>query len=300
MADQAVILDGRTLRCDQVLAVARHEVRATVSAEGRNRARAAAELARRAASSREIYGRSTGVGANRDQLVAASDYEEHGYRLLHSHAGGGGEPVAPELSRAMLVVRLNQLAAGGSGVDPGVLDPLLDAVNAGLWVAVPRYGAIGTGDLTALAVTALCLLGDRNWQPEGASQPRFRLASSDALAFLSSNAATIGEAAIACADLSELMLAAIVIAALSHQATSSSTEPYATAVHEARSYQGQREVAAILRGLLAESGLPAKRIQDPVWLPGPAPGTRTGSRRGPRRWPRDRSRVERGGREPAD
>jgi histidine ammonia-lyase len=260
-----VELDGRTLRCDQVRAVARDGVRATVSAEGRERAKAAAELAVRAASGREIYGRSTGVGANRDQLVAASDYEEHGYRLLHSHAGGGGEPVAAEFSRAMLVVRANQLAAGGSGVDPRILDPLLDAINAGLWVPVPRYGAIGTGDLTALAATALCLLGDRNWQPEGTRQPRFRLASADALAFLSSNAATIGEAAIACADLAELMLAAIVVAALSHQATSSSIEPYAAAVQEAKSYPGQREVAGILRGLLAGSGdgLPAKRIQDP-------------------------------------
>ncbi len=263
-----VVLDGRTLRCGDVRAIARDQVTAELSQEGRQRAAAAADLARQAASAQEIYGRSTGVGANRDQLVGSGDLDRHGYRLLHSHAGGGGEPIAAVLSRAMLVTRTNQLAAGGSGVDPGVLDPLLDAVNAGLWVPVPRYGAIGTGDLTALAVTALCLLGDRQWQPEGGPQPRFPLASSDALAFLSSNAATIGEAAIACADLAELMLAGIVIAALSHRATSSSAEPYAQAVQDARGYPGQRDVAAILRGLLAggtqpPSARPARRIQDP-------------------------------------
>ena len=78
------------------------------------------------AARREVYGRTTGVGANRDQPVTAADLDEHGLRLLRSHAGGGGPLVAPELSRAMLVVRANQIAAGGSGVDPGVLGPLLD------------------------------------------------------------------------------------------------------------------------------------------------------------------------------
>src|SRR5262249_38841060 len=179
------------------------------------------------------------------------------------------------LSRAMLVVRANQIAAGGSGVDPGVLEPLLDGVNAGLWVPVPRYGAIGTGDLTALAVAALCLLGERDWllPPGQASspiaQPRFPLASADALGFLSSNAATIGEAALACSDLEGLLQAAVVIAALSHCAVSASVEPYAAPVHEARRYPGQRAVAAVLRELLVPDAgrvtgpARAPRIQDP-------------------------------------
>src|SRR6185437_12504316 len=103
------------------------------------------------------------------------DLEGHGLRLLRSHAGGGGPLIATELSRAMLVVRVNQIAAGGSGVDPGIFDPLLAGINDGLAVPVPRYGAIGTGDLTALAETALCLLGERDWLPAGSRQPRFAL-----------------------------------------------------------------------------------------------------------------------------
>jgi histidine ammonia-lyase len=234
-----------------------------VTSGGRERAAAAARTAADVATWREVYGRTTGVGANRDQRVSAADLQGHGLRLLRSHAGGGGPLVAAELSRAMLVVRANQIAAGGSGVDPGVLGPLLDGVNAGLAVPVPRYGAIGTGDLTALAVTALCLLGERDWLPSTARQPRFALASADALAFLSSNAATVGEAALACCDLAELVRAAIVIAALSHRAVAASTEPYARPVHEARSYPGQRAVAAALRVLLADGDAAAARIQDP-------------------------------------
>lgn len=263
MTGPDVRLDGQTMSCAQVRDVARNLVPARVSDEGLERARAAALVATDVAASREVYGRTTGVGANRDQPVAAADLAEHGMRLLRSHAGGGGPLVAAELSRAMLVVRVNQIAAGGSGVDPGVLGPLLDGINGGLHVPVPRYGAIGTGDLTALAVAALCLLGERDWLPSAASQPRFPLASADALAFLSSNAATVGEAALACTDLADLVRAAIVVAALSHCAVAASTEPYAAAVHEARRYPGQREVAAVLRGLLGSDGPPASRIQDP-------------------------------------
>ena len=268
VARPVVVLDGRTMSCAQVSEVARGSASATVTREGIERARAAAQTVADVAARREVYGRTTGVGANRDQPVAADDLEEHGFRLLRSHAGGSGPLIAAEASRAMLVVRANQIAVGGSGVDPGVLGPLLDGVNAGLSVPVPRYGAIGTGDLTALAVAALCLLGERDWLlpaawPGSVPQPRFPLASADALAFLSSNAATVGEAALACCDLAGLLRAAVVIAALSHCAVSASTEPYAAAVHEARRYPGQRAVAAALRGLLGSDLGPARRIQDP-------------------------------------
>jgi histidine ammonia-lyase len=263
------LLDGRTLGAEAVRALARGAASAVLDDDGVRRARAAAEVAAVVVAGREVYGRTTGVGANRDQLVGRLELAAHGRRLLHSHAGGGGELIAAELSRAMLVVRTNQLLAGGSGVDAGVLGPLVEAINAGVWAPVPKYGAIGTGDLTALAVVALCLLGDRDWRPGAgaepgrAAQPRFALAPADALAFLSSNAATIGEAALACADLADLVQAAVVVAALSHCAVAASTEPYAEAVQLARGYPGQRVVAAALRELLAQDGRPARRIQDP-------------------------------------
>jgi histidine ammonia-lyase len=263
-----VAIDGRTLSCGQVRAVARDAAAARVTDDGRRRAEASAAAAAEVMARRHVYGRTTGVGANRDQVVPVDGLPGHGLRLLRSHAGGGGPLVLPELSRAMLVVRANQLAAGGSGVDPRVFGPLLEAINAGLAVPVHRYGAIGTGDLSALAMTALCLLGERDWLPVGAAggaaaQPRFALASADALAFISSNAATVGEAALACCDLAELVRAAIVVAALSHRGVAASTEPYAAPVHAARNYPGQQAVAAALRALLGSNGPPGDRIQDP-------------------------------------
>jgi histidine ammonia-lyase len=257
-----VLLDGESLTCDQVAAAARGQAAVAISPAGRARAAAAAAVVALIAGRQPIYGRTTGVGANREEAVPAADAAGNGLRLLRSHAGGGGPVVAAELSRAMLVVRANQLAAGGSGVDPGVLDVLADGINRGLAVPVPTYGAIGTGDLTALSVTALCLLGERSWLPPGAAAPRFALDPADALAFISSNAATIGEAAVACHDLTGLLRASTLVASFSHIAVAASTEPYAEPVHRGRP-PGQQAVARLLRRLLGAQAGPSARIQDP-------------------------------------
>jgi histidine ammonia-lyase len=258
-----VLLDGESLTCGQVAAAARGQAPVAIGPAGRERAQGAARAAAVIAASRPVYGRTTGVGANRDQKVSEADASAAGLRLLRSHAGGGGPLIAPELSRAMLVVRANQIAAGGSGVDPAVLDVLADGVNRGLAVPVHTYGAIGTGDLTALAAAALCLLGERDWLPPVPDQPRFPLASSDALAFLSSSAATLGEACLACDDLTALLGASTLVAAFSLLAVGGSAEPYAEPVHRGRRRPGQQAVAARLRGLLAGEPLAAARIQDP-------------------------------------
>ena len=68
-----------------------------------------------------VYGRTTGVSTNRDVVVRG--LEGHGERLLRSHAGGAGPLVEVAETHAMMVVRLNQLAAGGSGVRPEASGP---------------------------------------------------------------------------------------------------------------------------------------------------------------------------------
>lgn len=266
MNRQRIVINGRSLTCADVRDVARGGLRVSVGGSGTRRARAAWTVAGEVADARPVYGRTTGVGANHLVDVEWDDREAHGLRLLRSHAGGAGPLLAAEPVRAMLLVRLNQLAAGGSGVDPRILHVLAEVINRGLVPPVPAYGAIGTGDLTALAATGLCLLGERPWHAgdgTGRDAPRFALRSADALAFISSNAATLGEAAVACADLRELLAASTVVAALSLLAVSGSTEPYAPAVHEACPHPGQRLVAGIVRELVGGQPLRPTRIQDP-------------------------------------
>jgi histidine ammonia-lyase len=261
MTRPGIVIDGASLTCAAVAAVARDEVPVTVGADAVTAARAAWETARDVAGQRPVYGRTTGVGANRNVGLAEDDLAEHGLRLLRSHAAGSGPLQPADLGRAMLVSRLNQIGAGGSGVDPAVLEVLADALNRGFTPPVPQYGAIGTGDLTALASLGLCLIGERAWRTGTGPPPRFPLRPAEALGFMSSNAATLGEAALACHDLSVLVSSAVVIAALSLLAVRGSLEPYAPAVHRGRP-AGQQRVASRMRALLDGAGRDPARIQD--------------------------------------
>ena len=265
MENSRIVIDGSSLSCAAVVRAARGDVTVAIAPEGVERAAAASRTAAEVAAERPVYGRTTGVGANRVVDVEWEDADAHGLRLLRSHAAGAGPLIAPEIVRAMLTVRLNQIAAGGSGVEPGVLQALADVLNLGVLPPVPVHGAIGTGVLTALASTALCLLGERPWQPATPDHgaPGYRLRSADALAFISSNAATLGEAALAVADLRELLGASTVVAALSHFAVRGSGEPYAQPVQDACPHPGQRDVAAAMRTLLAFDQPAPMRIQDP-------------------------------------
>jgi histidine ammonia-lyase len=256
-----VVVTGAGLTPGDVRMVARDRAVVSVAPAAVDRAtrawRTVGEVARR----QVVYGRGTGVGANRDIDVTASGDVEHGLRVLRSHAAGAGPLLDAARTRAMLLVRLNQLAAGGSGVGPGVLDVLAAVINQGLLPPVHSLGGIGTGDLTALASTALCVIGERAWR--GGTLPPYPMDPADSLAFISSNAATVGEACLGTEDLRDLLDASVLIAALGFVAVDGSSEPYAEAVHAARPHVGQRAVAARMRELVGDAVATPARVQDP-------------------------------------
>ena len=270
VAEDAVVMDGTTLSCAGVAAVARRGALVAIAPGGLDRAAAAYRAAREAAAAGPFYGRTTGVGAN--GMTAVAPGNGHGLRLLRSHVGGAGEPVDGAVARGMLAVRLNQLAVGGSGADPAWLEAAAAALNEGLTPGFPVLGGIGTADLAALAATALALIGERPWGgPDGPVPPRALLpaavADADAPAFLSSNAMTLAHAALAHQDLTALLDAALEVAALSHLALSGSAQPYMEQVQAARPHPGQRATAQRLRELLGpDITRPAARVQDPFGL----------------------------------
>jgi histidine ammonia-lyase len=256
---RTVLIDGTRLNCSEVVEVARQSARVRLAADGLERARAAAQMVREIADSGDVYGRTTGVGANRD--VTAVDPTGHGRRLLRSHAAGAGPALGAAETRAMMVVRLNQLAAGGSGVEPAVLEALAEALNSGKLPPIRRLGAIGTGDLHALASLGLRLLGEASWQDGTTSPPS--LDPRDAAALMSSNAATLGEAALAFEDVRAQLQVSVVIAALALLAVGGDPRAYDPVVQRARPHPGQQLVAARMRELLAGQAVHPSRIQDP-------------------------------------
>lgn len=263
---EPVLLDGRTLTCGDVERVARLGAGVHISPSARARVAAAHDTVLAVSARRPVYGFTTGVGANRQVPVAPEDVDEHGLRLLRSHAACVGPVDDVAQIRATLAVRLNEILAGGAGLRAEVVDTLAEALVDGSLPTVHRYGAVGTGDLAPLAEIAMTLVGELPWQTGGLKP--LRLGPGEALAFLSSNAVTIAAAALANVDLTRLLRASHVVAALSFLALEGSPETYADPVHQARAHPGQVRAAAEMRRLLGPGVVArhSRRIQDPFGL----------------------------------
>jgi histidine ammonia-lyase len=256
-----IALDGAGLTAADIAAVAHREASLGVTPQARARVAASHEFAIGVSAARPVYGRTTGVGANRSERVV--DPAEHARALLRSHATSAGPLRSPERVRAMLAVRLSQLAAGGSGASPAVLDGLLAMLDADALPRIREFGSIGTGDLSALATTALALGGEGSTSNPLPFVVTFGV--DDALPFLSSNAATIGDAALALVDIGRCAHATLVVAALTFAAVDGNAEALAAAVEQATPFAGAVWVAQQMRALVNPTSVPA-RIQDSFGL----------------------------------
>lgn len=281
-----VVLDGVGLGIDDVVRLADGTARPVPGTDAMKRAEEVWDAARRIAATGRVYGRSTGVGANRNENVPTEAAADHGLRLLRSHAGAIGAELPARQVRAMLAVRANQLLAGGAGLRPAVVTALCEALENGAYPVVNEFGSVGTGDIAALAQMGLALAGEHEWispttatataqTPDGsaargrsvAGAPEAQaLDNNDALALISSNALTLGQAALALHELRGLIAATQVVAALSLLAVDGSHEAYAAPVHAARPHRGSVEVARRMRELIGSADRPTPplgRIQDP-------------------------------------
>lgn len=255
-------IDGTSLTCSTLARLSAAQVTVIITAEARNRVQSSFAFAVNAAQTRPIYGRSTGVGANRTVAVNVDDAAQS-MRLLRSHATSGGGTRDPRRIRALLVVRLNQLANGGSGINPAVVDGLAALINADSLPRVRDLGGVGTGDLPALAKVALALCGDE--PTDGAPVAPVAFGPGDALPLLSSNAATVADAALAWSDLQSLAGAGVVVAALSFIVVRGNAEAFDPAVAMATPFPGAREVIDVMGALVRPAARPA-RLQDPYAL----------------------------------
>jgi histidine ammonia-lyase len=254
-------LDGTHLSLDEIVAASRREASIEVAPSARARVAASHAFADSVAASRPVYGRSTGVGANRDRVQP--DPDAQALQLLRSHATSSGELRSPERVRAMLAIRLNQLSTDGNGISPSVLDALASMLASDALPPVREGGSVGTADLAALATTALVLCGEVPSTPALPAPTEF--GPGDALTFMSSNAAVLADAALAVASIDRLARSAVVIAAMDFAAVRGNAEAFSSAVEVATPFPGSRWVCRTMRGLIGSEPVPA-RIQDPFSL----------------------------------
>ncbi|MFK0025296.1 aromatic amino acid ammonia-lyase [Streptomyces sp. NPDC090798] len=165
-----VVLDGCSTGVADIVRLADGAARPVPGTEAMKRVEQSWDAARQIAATGRVYGRSTGVGANRNEDVPTEAAAEHGLRLLRSHAGAIGEELPARQVRAMLAVRANQLLAGGAGLRPTVVTALCEALETGAYPVVNEFGSVGTGDIAALAQVGLALVGEHPWRGPDASR----------------------------------------------------------------------------------------------------------------------------------
>lgn len=107
-----------------------------------------------------IYGINTGFGSLCDTQISNDQLEQLQRNLVMSHACGLGEEVPQEVVQLMLLLKIQGLSYGNSGVQLATVQRLIDFYNNGVYPVVYQQGSLGaSGDLAPLAHLSLPLLG---------------------------------------------------------------------------------------------------------------------------------------------
>jgi len=276
----SISLAGHGVTVGDLVTVARQFALVTLSEAARGRIAAARAVVERLAHGDQlIYGVNSALGANTGQPIAADEQSEYQVRAVRARAVGVGPSLATDVVRAMLFARAAGMAVGGSGVSPQVLDALIALLNAGVHPRVPAIGSIGVADLAPLSHLALPLFGEGEAEFQGAVMPGAEalaraglepvaLAAKDGLALISSNAATVGYAALVIHDAVATLDALNVAAAASCEGFRANLSPLDPRVHAARPAPMQAVIAQRMTQLLSGSALwksgTARRVQDPL------------------------------------
>ncbi|OGT55724.1 MAG: histidine ammonia-lyase [Gammaproteobacteria bacterium RIFCSPHIGHO2_12_FULL_63_22] len=275
-------LDGQSLTREQVIAVA-YGATVELDAEQLKKVQRAADfLVEQVALQEPIYGVSTGFGSNADKLlgahrlrsgmpgVKANDetlLEELQRNLIVTHAVCVGEPFGADVVRAMLVIRINTLMRGHSGIRVSTLKAQAAMLNAGIVPVVPQKGSVGaSGDLAPLSHLAIVLLGGGEAFYEGERMPGaealkraglepIRLSHKEGLALNNGTAQMLATGVLACAKLEDLLDTADLAAAMTIDAFAGRMRAFDAHVHALRPHPGQLQSAANLRSLLRNSTL---------------------------------------------
>ena len=277
---KTIVLDGEHLTLEDVVAVAyapsKGEIVQVILSEG------AGEKVRRAQRAVEafvargeiVYGVTTGFGAFKDRIIPPDQVQQLQRNILMSHAVGVGEPLDEAATRAMILIRVNTLAKGHSGVREETLRLLLDMLNRGVHPVVPSQGSLGaSGDLAPLAHVSLPLigLGEAVYQGEclpgaealaRAGLSPVTLEAKEGLALTNGTAFMAAVGVLTTCQAENLACAADVAGCLSLEALYGTPRAFDARIHAARPHPRQVECAAFLRQLIAGSTF--TRPDDPL------------------------------------
>jgi histidine ammonia-lyase len=225
-----------------------------------------------------IYGITTGFGSLCNHSISKEDLSTLQKNLVMSHACGTGEFVPKEIIRIMILLKVQSLSYGNSGVQVVTVQRLIDFFNNDVLPVVYNQGSLGaSGDLAPLANLMLPLLGLGEVHYKGEIVPAevvmkefgweaITLQSKEGLALLNGTQFMSSYGTYVLLKAFRLSYLADLIGAVSLDAFDGRIEPFFDQVHQIRHHEGQIKTAERFRNLLKGSELIArekKHVQDP-------------------------------------
>jgi len=233
---------------------------------------------------RVVYGINTGFGLLASTRIKTEELELLQRSIVLSHSAGFGEYMEDATVRLMMVLKINSLSRGFSGIRLQVIQALITLLNAEVYPCVPKKGSVGaSGDLAPLSHMVLPLLGEGEMSHndeiisaiEGLKiagiQP-VTLAAKEGLALLNGTQASTAFALEGLFHAEDLFAAGVTIGSMTVEAALGSRAPFDDRVHQVRGQKGQIDAATAYRSILEDnseiggSHVDCEKVQDPYSL----------------------------------
>lgn len=275
-------VDGMTL--EELVAIARSGAEVGLTRESEERIVKGRELIDAwVQSEKTIYGVTTGFGALSDKIISRKDTRRLQENILMSHAAGVGNILDKETVRAVIALRVKDLARGHSGIRLETVQLLIDLLNHGVCPVVPEKGSVGaSGDLAPLAHLSLVLigLGEAFYQGQrmsgGEALKRcsvrsLQLEAAEGLALVNGTQVTTAVGGLALYDALKLSKMADIAASMSLEVLMGSRTEFDPRIHRVRPHPGQAAAADNMARITQNSEIvtshkDCSRIQDAYTL----------------------------------
>ena len=273
-----VVLDGHSLKAEDVVRVARNGESISVTKEAYDRIDKCRALLERKIAAKEImYGVNTGIGELSEVVLNASQVEKFQKYLVYSHAAGCGDPIAEEDARSAILSRLNTHCWGHSGIRRELVELMVEMLNRGVNPVMCQKGSVGAcGDLSPMAQMALVLMGEGEAFYHGKRLPGVEALRAaglspivfrerDGLASINGSNVMTGMGCLELVDAERWLKTQEVALAMTLEALNANLAAYDHRVHDVRGYPGAQACAENIRRITKGSELlkrPGKKVQD--------------------------------------
>ena len=274
-----VTINGESTTIKDIINVARNGYQVKISEDAVKKIQRARDFVDKLVEAdKAVYGITTGFGEFSKVSISKEQAGELQRNLIISHSCGVGDHFPEEVVRAIMVLRVNALSKGFSGIRLETINGLVEMLNKGVHPAIPEKGSLGaSGDLAPLSHMVLPLIGEGEAYYQGklmngaeamraAGITPVRLTSKEGLALINGTQVMTAVGLLTAYDAMNLSKLCDISASLTIEALNGITDAFMPELHEVRPHAGQittaKNLLRILEGSERTTHQGELRVQD--------------------------------------